>query len=76
MDGNGVWDPLMDKVYVYGVAGDTPVTGDMTGTGTTRIGVFRNGLWKLDTNGNHTEDAGDYQTTFGIAGDIPVPGQW
>jgi FtsP/CotA-like multicopper oxidase with cupredoxin domain len=76
MNGNGAWDPAIDKVYVYGVAGDTPVTGDMSGTGKTRIGVFKNGLWTLDTNGTGIKDAGDYQTSFGIAGDRPVPGQW
>jgi hypothetical protein len=86
---NGLW--LLDwdgthqnqRVYYFGGAGDRPVVGDWTGNGQSKIGVYRNGLWILDTNGNGTWDAGDLGFTSGfsfafggLAGDIPVVGDW
>jgi hypothetical protein len=62
--------------YSYGVAGDIPVVGDWTGSGVKRIGVFRNGTWILDTNGNGQLDSGDLTVPFGQAGDVPVLGDW
>jgi hypothetical protein len=61
---------------VYGEATDLPIVGDWTGTGMKRIGIFRNGTWILDTNGNGVIDAGDKTVSFGQAGDIPVVGDW
>jgi hypothetical protein len=60
----------------YGEATDLPIVGDWTGSGTKRIGIFRNGTWILDTNGNGTIDASDRTVVFGQAGDIPVVGDW
>jgi hypothetical protein len=41
------------------------------------IGVFRNGDWYLDTNGNGIWEAGiDTRYRFGIAGDLPAVGDW
>jgi hypothetical protein len=43
----------------------------------TNIGVFRNGAWYLDTNGNDAWNAGtDTVTSFGTTGDVPVAGDW
>ncbi len=61
---------------MFGQTGDLPIVGDWTKSGTTKIGVFRNGLWILDSNGNGMIDAGDRQFTFGQAGDVPVVGDW
>jgi hypothetical protein len=61
---------------VYGLATDLPIVGDWTGTGMKRIGIFRNGTWILDTNGNGILDASDKTVSFGQAGDIPVVGDW
>jgi len=60
----------------YGQATDLPITGDWTGSGTKNIGIFRNGTWILDTNGNGILDASDKRVLFGQAGDIPVVGDW
>jgi Beta-propeller repeat len=60
----------------YGIATDLPIAGDWTGSGTKNIGVFRNGTWILDTNGNGILDATDKTVLFGQAGDIPVVGDW
>ncbi len=82
---NGLWivdrdrDHSFAQYFVFGQTGDIPVVGDWTGTGQYRIGVFRNGTWLLDANGNGTWDGvagGDLQISFGQAGDIPVVGDW
>jgi hypothetical protein len=75
-----VEDPWHVSSYLssttYGNAGDVPVVGDWTGSGTKHIGVFRNGAWILDTNGNGILDVADKTVVFGQAGDIPVVGDW
>jgi hypothetical protein len=60
----------------FGNATDLAIAGDWTGTGQKRIGIFRNGTWILDTNGNGVIDAADKTIVFGQAGDIPVIGDW
>jgi hypothetical protein len=65
----------------FGIAGDIPVSGDWTGTGISRIGVFRpsTGEWFLDRNGNGKWDGpalDTYAAGFGQAGDVPVVGNW
>jgi len=56
-----------------------PVLGDWTGSGRMRIGIFRDGHWYLDLNGNGRWDGkegGDGVFLFGLPGDIAVPGDW
>jgi glucose/arabinose dehydrogenase len=71
-----------DQVFSLGVgqqAGDVPVVGDWNGSGTSKVGIFRQGfLWILDTNGNGTFQNGvDQSIAFGgISGDVPVVGDW
>jgi hypothetical protein len=60
----------------FGAAGDIPLIGDWDGSGVKRIGVFRNGLWILDMNGNNVLDLADKAIAFGKGGDIPVLGDW
>jgi hypothetical protein len=64
------------QMTIFGNSTDIPIVGDWTGTGVKRIGVFRNGTWYLDTNGNGYLDASDQVVSFGQAGDIPVVGDW
>jgi hypothetical protein len=57
-----------------GLAGDVFVTGDWTNSGISRAGVYRTGLWVLDSSGSHTPSL-----TFsygGAATDVPLPGKW
>jgi hypothetical protein len=84
-NGNRIFDgtgPGQDYVYnnfIPALPGDIPVVGDWSGSGTTKIGIYRpsTGQWFLDYNGNGTFDAGDKTYNFGgIAGDIPVVGDW
>ncbi|MGK2907959.1 MAG: S8 family serine peptidase, partial [Desulfuromonadales bacterium] len=42
-----------------------------------RIGLFRNGQWRLDADGNGSMNAGDiFYPSFGITGDKAVAGDW
>ena len=80
-DGNGVWDGgVNDKQYNLGWPDPavTPVMGDWTGTGTTKIGVFYDGYWYLDFIGNGIWDGGivDKAYVWGQAGDTPLVGAW
>jgi hypothetical protein len=83
LDGNGIWDGApTDGLFSFGggVPGAIPVTGDWTGTGTTKIGIFVNGTWYLDLNGNGAWDGtpidGLFNFGVGVAGAIPLTGDW
>ena len=77
LNNNGKWDGAPgDAEYTFGAPGDVPVVGDWTGAGTSEIGVFRRGMWFLDTNGNHVFDQGDKVFVYGRAGDVPVVSNW
>ena len=86
-NGNGSLDNINgaggDLAFAYGgIAGDVPVVGDWNGSGTSKVGVFRQGFfWVLDANGNHQLDGTgpgqDLAFAFGgISGDVPVVGKW
>ena len=83
LNGNGAWDGTpTDGLYYFGggLTGAVPVTGDWTGTGTTKIGVYHNGVWYLDLNGNGAWDGtptdGLYYFGGGLTGAVPVTGDW
>jgi hypothetical protein len=63
-------------VFQFGQPGDLPVVGDFNGDGIDEIGVFRNGMWIVDMNGNHEMDAHDAVFALGGPGDLPVAGDW
>jgi hypothetical protein len=67
---------LIDHVFLYGQKGDVPVAGDWNGDGITAIGVFRQGRWQLDTNGDGRFTSDDKEVVFGQAGDRPVVGDF
>ena len=85
MNGNDAWDGS-DASIPFGMAGDIPVVGNWSGSadGKSNIGVFRNGMWYLDYPGTGTwvgcgapaDLAKDACIPFGMAGDIPVVGNW
>jgi hypothetical protein len=80
-NGNGAWDgPTTDGVIANwgGMPGDVPVVGEWTGGGITKIGVYRNGTWYLDKNGNGVWDGCPTECTTwgGVPGDLPVVGKW
>ena len=67
---------LIDHVFEFGRRGAIAVAGDWTGDGVTKIGVFRDGTWHLDTDGDGRWSPGDLMIEFGQPGDIPVVGDW
>ncbi len=71
-DSNGV--PV--KQFRFGLRGATPVTGDWNGDGVSKIGVYIDGLWFLDLDGNGTWDENDLWAKLGKPGDRPVTGDW
>lgn len=83
LNGNGAWDGTpTDGMYTFGagLAGALPVTGDWAGTGISRVGVYDNGTWYLDLNGNGAWDGtptdGMYTFGAGLTGALPVTGDW
>ena len=77
-NGNGKWDGASngDKYYHFGNPTDKPVAGDWNKDGKTEIGVFRDGKWYLDQNGDGKWNAGDSSFNFGSPGDTPVAGDF
>jgi len=82
-DGNGVFNNTMGKDLAFwfgGLPGDIPVTGDWSGDGRTKVGIYRAGFWLLDFDGNGAFDntpGKDLAFWFGGSpGDIPVVGDW
>ncbi|CAL1125111.1 unnamed protein product [Cladocopium goreaui] len=65
-----------DQVVHFGMNGGIPVTGDWNGDGVTEVGVFRDGDWFLDYNGNGQWDEGDIWAKLGTSKDKPVTGDW
>jgi List-Bact-rpt repeat protein len=66
----------------FGVSTDIPIVGDWTGSGKTRIGIFRPSTqhWILDINGDRKIGKGckgdQCILSFGLPGDVPVVGDW
>ena len=62
---------------MFGAPGWTSVLGDWNGDGKTEIGIYKDGTWYLDYNGNGIWDAGiDKLDYFGTLGWTPVVGNW
>ncbi len=89
-NGNGQWDGCaIDRCVLknsdqpsagFGQPGDFPIVGDWTGDGVIKIGVFRNGSWFFDANGNGAWDGCGtdrcYLDSFGQKDDLPIVGRW
>ncbi|QDT68201.1 Serine-aspartate repeat-containing protein D precursor [Planctomycetes bacterium MalM25] len=67
---------LIDHVFHFGAPGDAPVAGDWNGDGIRTIGVYRDGYWTLDTNGDGRLDDTDRQVALGRPGDTPLVGDF
>ncbi len=67
---------VIDHVFRYGTDVDRAVVGDWNGDGVATIGVFRNGTWYLDVDGNGRWSEHDVKVSFGQSGDVPVVGDW
>ena len=61
---------------LFGMRGAIPISGDFNGDGISEPGVFKNGQWFIDVNGNGVWDEGDLWAKLGYEGDKPVVGDW
>ncbi len=61
---------------VFGSPQGIPVSGDFNGDGVAEVGVFVNGFWYLDLNGNGVWDESDLWAKLGARRDRPVTGDW
>ena len=74
-----VWHVFVDgetSKLTFGIENGYPITGDFNGDGFLEIGVFHEGQWFIDYNGNGTWDAGDLWAKLGFRDDQPVVGDW
>jgi serine-aspartate repeat-containing protein C/D/E len=67
---------LIDHVFEFGQSNDVPIAGDWNGDGIRSIGIFRDGKWHFDTDGDGRWSDGDQTATFGQKGDLPVVGDF
>ena len=81
-NGNYAWNgPVDDRVLTwttYSGSGELPVVGDWNGDGRTKIGVYHDGTWIVDYNGNYAWDGTsvDKLTFFGGSAWTPMVGDW
>ena len=78
-NGNNSWDETpTDRMFAYGWAGDTPLSGDWDGDGDDQLGVKRDGIYFLDYNGNNSWDGTptDRMFAYGWGSDTPLSGDW
>ncbi|TAN38746.1 MAG: hypothetical protein EPN25_12945 [Nitrospirae bacterium] len=82
LDNNGQWDGAgtdIMAVFGAGLSNAVPVTGDWAGDGILRIGIYADGYWYLDMNGNGVWDGPPTDSLYfygGMAGAVPVTGDW
>jgi hypothetical protein len=62
--------------FSFGPARGTPVVGDWTNTGVDRIGVFADGVWTLDIDGDRRFTQADAVVRLGNPGDAPIVGDF
>ncbi|MDO5552745.1 MAG: SdrD B-like domain-containing protein [Planctomycetia bacterium] len=62
--------------YQFGTDGAFAIVGDWNGDGTDSIGVYREGKWYLDRDGDGDWDADDLWAELGSKKDQPVAGDW
>jgi hypothetical protein len=84
--GKKAFDPTTAVFDSYGLPGDYPVANNWSGLsgGTDHIGVVRcpktgqSGVctWYVNTTGTGFYSSSDTQYSYGLAGDIPVVGNW
>ncbi len=60
----------------FGGRNSIPVTGDFNGDGVSEIGVYVDGHWYIDVNGNGVWDEDDLWAKLGTKDDKPVVGDW
>ena len=67
---------LIDHVFVFGEGQEKAIVGDWNGDGIDSIGVFKDGKWRLDEDGDGKLSENDLVAQFGEKGDIPLVGDF
>jgi serine-aspartate repeat-containing protein C/D/E len=68
---------VIDHVFRFGTRRDIAVSGDFNGDGISTLGIFREGRWMLDVDGDGLFISGrDKDITFGAPGDLPLVGDF
>jgi len=68
---------VVDHVFRFGTESHQPVAGDFNGDGVSTLGIFSNGKWKIDVNGDgRFSEHDDSFFDFGKPGDIAVVGDF
>ncbi|MCA9143668.1 MAG: carboxypeptidase regulatory-like domain-containing protein [Planctomycetaceae bacterium] len=67
---------VVEHVFRFGSGKDVPVTGDWNGDGIRAIGIYRDGSWQLDLDGDGRWSSNDAIVQFGQTGDIPIVGDF
>jgi protocatechuate 3,4-dioxygenase beta subunit len=67
---------LIDHVFRFGEQPDHPISGDWNGDGIRTVGVFRDGQWRLDLDGDGRWTERDVNLKFGREGDLPIVGDF
>lgn len=68
---------VIDHVFRFGTRGDQPIAGDFNGDGVSTLGIFQDGRWVLDVNGDGQLDrTTDGYAQFGQTGDIAIVGDF
>ncbi|WP_425400228.1 SdrD B-like domain-containing protein [Aeoliella sp.] len=69
-------DEENSSLAIFGHPRGIPVVGDWDGDGIDEVGVFIDGKWYLDLNGNGRWDSGDIMAELGTSSDFPTTGDW
>lgn len=64
------------RIAHFGAKGGIPISGDFNGDGRYEIGIYHEGEWCIDVNGNGRWDAEDLWAKLGNSSDLPVTGDW
>jgi len=67
---------LIDHVFRFGGSTHVPIAGDWNGDGIRSVGVFKDGKWHFDMDGDGRWSSADKHTVFGQKGDLPVVGDF
>lgn len=67
---------VIDHVFRYGRMEDLPIAGDWDGDGIDSVGVFCEGRWVLDHNGDGRDHDRELTAVYGQAGDLPIVGDF
>ena len=73
---HGLGDDARVTEYSFGTEDGLPIVADWNGDGFDELGIYLEGLWYVDLNGNGVWDDEDLWALLGTEFDLPVTGDW